>query len=106
MKKTNLIILLLSVAVFIGALFYAFRDTTVSDGRELYKAYLRKYMKDPTSLVIYNEVYERNGYEIKWTIDYGGRNGFGGMSRETLEATTTLNYITTEEGIFSKDQLK
>lgn len=81
-------------------------ENPVSTGRSLYKAYLKRFMKDPSSLVIYNESYIKNGYEIKWTIDYGGKNGFGGMTRETLEVKTLNGIIFTENGVYTLKDLK
>lgn len=99
MKK---ILFLLAIAFSLAGC----EDKGISTGRSLYKAYLKKFMKDPSSLVIYNESYTKEGYRIYWTIDYGGRNGFGGMTRETLEVETLNGIIFTENGTYKLSDLR
>jgi len=48
-----------------------------------YKKYLKNILKDPESLVIYSEVVEsRKNGAVYMKVEYGARNGYGGMGRE------------------------
>ena len=48
-----------------------------------YKKYLKNILKDPKSLVIYNEVVEhRKNGAVYIKVEYGAKNGYGGMGRE------------------------
>ena len=47
-----------------------------------YKKYLKNILKDPESLVIYNEVIEfRKNETVYMKVEYGAKNGYGGMGR-------------------------
>lgn len=97
----NFILILITVFTLVGC-----EDSHVSKGRKLYKAYLHKHMKDASSLIIYNESYEKDGYKIKWTVDFGGKNSFGGMNRETMKFETINGIIFTEDGAYKLENLK
>jgi len=62
----------------------------VSDGRTACIAYLKKILRDPESLVIYSEKYEKpaDGGGIEWYLDCGAKNGHGGMDRFDKHITT------------------
>jgi len=80
----------------------------VSDGRELYKLYFQKTLRDPESLKIYNEKYEVDGkgIEVSWTIDYGAKNGYGAMDRATKEFTTIGDMLFVDNHYISKESLQ
>lgn len=79
-------------------------DSQVSNGRKLWKAYLNTFAKDPSSIVIYNESYTKDGM-IEWTIDYGGKNSYGGMTRSTLKCRTASKYLFVDDEVFTKEEL-
>lgn len=65
-------------------------DDSVSRGRQMYKAYFQKTLKDPKSFKVYSEKYIEKDKEgnVKWELDYGAKNSFGGMVRESIEFST------------------
>lgn len=67
-------------------------STHVRQGRESYMKYLKKVLRDPNSLTIYNEKYtvDENGTHVKWEVDFGAKNGMGGMVREEIEFETSF----------------
>lgn len=61
----------------------------VSKGRRLYEMYFEKVLKDPQSFVVYKEKFEiEDEVKVNWEIEYGARNGFGGMVREVVKFST------------------
>lgn len=68
---------------------YSCENGNVTHGRELYEMYFKKVLKDPESFTVYKEEYRiEESIKVEWVIDYGAKNGFGGMERETVEFTT------------------
>jgi len=70
-------------------LFFAFscRNSKENAAIDLCKEYLGKILKDPSSLKVYNATATTDSeYGTEWnvTLDYGAKNGFGGMDRETM----------------------
>lgn len=63
--------------------------SSVKEGRELYMLYFEKTFKDPSSIKIYSEKYEQDGATVRWTLDVGGKNSYGGMVRKTMKIETT-----------------
>lgn len=100
MKRIFLI--LISALALVGC-----EPSDVSSGRKLWKAYLNKYLKDPSSLVIHNEEYSitNNGHTVEWIIDYGAKNGFGGMGRETLKCETIHGSLFVNGELYKKYDL-
>ena len=76
--------------LLIFPLLIACEPSSVDVGREAYEKYFKSTLKDPESFKVYSEKYEvaPDGYKIKWKIDYGAKNGFGGMVREKAEFYT------------------
>lgn len=75
--------------LFVLSLFFiacSSEPDVVKSGRNSYKQYFEKVLKDPSSLVIYNESYELtdDGTHVHFTVDYGAKNSFGGMERKTI----------------------
>lgn len=71
----------------------------VYNGRRAYKSYFREHLKDPNSLVIYNEkIIERKGTRITFEVDMGSRNSYGGMARETYVFETVQDDVITVNG--------
>jgi hypothetical protein len=64
--------------------------TDESKGRSAYKDYLSKNLKDPNSLIIYNEEVSKSGSQglIFFYVDYGAKNELGGMGREKIKFET------------------
>ena len=62
--------------------------SSVKEGRELYMMYFEKISKDPSSIKIYSEKYEIDGSTVRWTLDVGGKNSYGGMMRKTMKIET------------------
>lgn len=86
MKKVSFY--LVGLVIVISAISCSLEGNKVAEGRELYKLYFKKVLKDPESLKIYEEEYANLGNYVIWTIDYGARNSLGGMVRETIEIET------------------
>lgn len=85
MKK----LLLISLAVLMAVLT-ACESRSVSNGRIAYENYFKQHLKDPASFTVYSETYQEDGkFNVKWTLDYGAKNSFGGMVRKTVKFTTT-----------------
>lgn len=91
MKKVSFY--LVGLVIAISAISCRFEAKSVTEGRELYKLYFRKTLKDPESLKIYKEEYVNFGISILWTIDYGARNSLGGMIRETVKIETYTDKV-------------
>lgn len=69
-------------------------DEAVQSGRKAYQEHFREVLKDPESFTVYSESYTKeNKYTVCWTLDYGARNSFGGMVRETVKFKTCGNEI-------------
>lgn len=74
--------------------------------------YFEKTFKDPSSIKVYSEEYtvSENGKagEVKWTLDVGGKNSFGGMVRHTFHLTTYDSFIRNEDSgeMILKSKLK
>lgn len=92
MKKFTPIILL----VFF--LFISCEPKLVKEGREVYREYLSKNLKDPNSLKIYNESYYlpngEDGIVSEFTVDYGATNSYGAMVRDELKFKIVAKKIT------------
>lgn len=92
MKKFVPIILL----VFF--LFISCEPKLVKEGREVYREYLSKNLKDPNSLKIYNESYYlpngKDGIISEFTVDYGATNSYGAMVRDELKFKIVAKKIT------------
>lgn len=86
MKKT--LFYLAGLVIMMSTISCSFEAKVITEGRELYKLYFKKTLKDPESLKIYDEKYNNSGYYVTWTIDYGAKNSLGGMVRETIEIKT------------------
>ena len=71
------------VLITLAILLCACEESEVSNGRKTYKEYFQKTLKDPNSLIIYSEKYEKTIYGITWTLDVGAKNSYGGMIRNT-----------------------
>ncbi len=98
MKK----ILLLFASILI---FCSCENRYVRDGRSMYEAYFDKVLKDPSSLKIYNESYTVDGVSVKWTIDYGAKNSFGAMDRQTIEFKTNPSILEVNGELYTREEL-
>lgn len=98
MKK---ILLLFIMIVFLCSC----ENRYVSDGRSMYEAYFEKVLKDPSSLKIYNESYTVDGVSVKWVIDYGAKNSFGAMNRETIEFETNPSMLEVNGKFYTREEL-
>ena len=78
------------VAVFFAVNYESDEALTLRLGRESYNKMFQKSLKDPSSLVIYEERYsfDEDG-SVHWVLDVGARNGFGGMARKTYKLRTS-----------------
>lgn len=77
------------LSIFIlASLLCSCEPTSVKEGRELYMLYIRKVAKDPNGVKVYSEKYEIDGSTVRWTLDVGGKNSYGGMSRKTMKIET------------------
>lgn len=91
MKKV--LFYLIGLVIAISAISCSFEAEIITEGRELYKLYFKKTLKDPESLKIYEEKYSNSGYYVTWTINYGARNSMGGMTRETIKIETYTDKV-------------
>ena len=87
-------------------LFVACESESVLKGRNVYKAYFKKNLKDPESFVVYSEKYKENGAEVEWEVDYGAKNEYGGMNRKTLRFSTIGNTIWVDGWSYDLKDLK
>jgi hypothetical protein len=73
-------------------------DSAVANGRKLYEKHYREVLKDPESFKVYSEQYTKiDEYTVSWTLDYGAKNSFGGMVRETAKFKTCGSSIFFDE---------
>lgn len=90
MKKIITFSILFTLILFLTSC----EDHRLRNGREMYMLYLNKTLKDPESLKIYSEKYTFiNDVTVEWVVDYGAKNSFGGMVRNTLECETLAGVI-------------
>lgn len=83
-------------ALFIPVLFFLF--SSCNDNKSAYIKYLKSNLKDPESLVIYKEeIVDKKDKTVIVKVDYGAKNSYGGMERETY-------YFRIIDGIVSKAQ--
>lgn len=76
-----------------GLLFASCEPLQVRQGRRVYKAYFNYTLKDPSSLVIYDEDYTLDGdSQVIWEINYGAKNSYGAMVRSEIKFSTISNY--------------
>lgn len=104
-------VFIMFVCLFVVSILSSCEQTSVKQGRDLYKAYFHKMLKDPNSFVVYDEKYEvspDSKYKVEWTLDYGAKNGWGAMDREVVEFTTVGdNLISFKHGrIYDKEDLE
>lgn len=85
--------------------FCSCENRYVSDGRSMYEAYFDKILKDPSSLKIYNESYVVDGVSVKWVIDYGAKNSFGAMDRQTIEIKTNPSMLEVNGTLYTREEL-
>lgn len=71
----------------------------------MYEAYFNKILKDPSSLKIYNESYTVDGVSVKWIIDYGAKNSFGTMDRQTVKIETNPSMLEINGNLYTRKEL-
>lgn len=99
MKK---VVLLLLAALTLCAC----QPRSVTEGKRAWTKYLKKVLKDPESLKIYSEEYEElNDHTVRWTIDYGAKNSYGGMDRKTIVVETTYATLKINGNLIDTDDL-
>ena len=82
------------IIILSSLLLAACEPASVTSGRRTYELYFRKVLKDPDSFKVYDEMVEPiDDHSAMWTIDYGARNGYGGMVRRTVTFKTTAGLI-------------
>lgn len=95
------IVIVILLAVVFGGDFSCTGSNWVSQGREAYQGYFKDNLRDPESLVVYDESYtEYEGDSVVWHVEYGARNGFGGMNR------TRMKFVTIGSTVISADEEK
>lgn len=77
-------------------------DAKISSGRELYYMYFKEMLRDPSSFVVYKETFSKNGAEVEWKIEYGAKNGFGGMVKEEAEFSTIGDALYIDGSMYEK----
>ncbi|SHF86183.1 hypothetical protein [Pedobacter caeni] len=83
--KKQLLMLLFATSILFGC-----EASSIKNGRIAYKKYFNKVLKDPHSLVIYNERAEEWGpAKAKFDLDYGAKNELGGTVRRVITVYTT-----------------
>ncbi|MCM1438971.1 MAG: hypothetical protein NC131_07140 [Roseburia sp.] len=77
-------------AIVMMCMMSACESKNVTQGRELYRAYLYKTAIVPDELKIYDEsfVESENGLTVKWTVDVGGITRGGQHFRRTMHFET------------------
>ncbi|MGQ1934983.1 hypothetical protein ACT4RV_03695 [Ornithobacterium rhinotracheale] len=88
MKKLFLLLVIVSFGLSLTAC-----NSDITNGRKSYMKYFEYTLKDPESLKIYNEKVDKKGnHTYEFIVDYGAKNGYGGLTRETMR-------FVTEEGV-------
>lgn len=100
----NLILILITTLSLVGC---KFEKQYIKESREMWMAYFHKVLKDPNSLVIYEEKCNDIGIDVvEWEIEYGAKNGFGGMVRETEKFKTIGDLLLVGEyGTYKKEDI-
>lgn len=100
----KLILILIAALTLVGC---EFEKAYIKESREMWKAYFQITLKDPNSLVIYDEKCLDEGYQcVEWEINYGAKNGFGGMVRETIKFKTIGDLLLVGDyGTYKKEDL-
>ena len=81
--------LLLSLLAIMSLALTSCEDSAVANGRKLYQKHFKEVLKDPESFTVYSEQFTKvDEYTVSWTLDYGAKNSFGGMVRETAKFRT------------------
>lgn len=64
-------------------------NTREQRAKDAVKTYLKKTLRDPESLKIYSIETQKKDNDVTYivTVDYGAKNGFGGMERKTDQFT-------------------
>ena len=79
MKRILLLLLGLIFILVVGC------SSNLKNGRDAYKNYFKDVLKDPKSLIIYKETILENGDDfVKFEVEYGAKNSFGGYVRNTM----------------------
>jgi len=88
--------------------FVCFTFVSCDKNLEAVKIYLGQTLKDPNSVVIYSKqvVFDNSGVTIL-KVDYGAKNGYGGMVRSTyyFKIIDEVVYDSTEETIYLNDEM-
>ncbi len=86
----SILLILLSVVTLTGC-----ESSTESKGRKLYKEYMFKTLKNPSSFTVLEEIYEKDDsdYRVAWYLDYTATNSYGGVLRERTYLITTNNTL-------------
>ena len=64
-----------------------------TEAKEKLKTHIKSTLKDPNSFQVYSQEVEKEGHVFIITIDYGAKNGFGGMVRVTERYSVVGNYV-------------
>jgi hypothetical protein len=65
-------------------LMAACEPSRIKESRKMYREYIKSTLKDPNSLVFYEEKLikeHKSSGEIEFRVDYGARNSYGAMAR-------------------------
>lgn len=86
-------------------LFCSCGQSDVYQGRKVYKAYFQKHLKDPESFKVYEEKYEvLDEHTVRWTLDYGAKNSWGAMERETVTFETCFSMLIKDGEIWNMNK--
>ena len=99
MRKRYVFITLISFTSF----FTSCKDKKETGAITLCKEYLQKNLQDPESLKIYEvKASSKDEHGVSWEVflDYGAKNGFGGMNRNTVSFQIIGDAITRVDGKF------
>ena len=79
----------IAILVLFFAFVYKPTPSQVDKGRDAYERYFNSSLRDPDSFVLYDESYtEYDEDSVVWEIEYGARNGFGGLNRSKVHIVT------------------
>ena len=84
-------------------LMAACEPSRIKESRKMYREYIKSTLKDPNSLVFYEEKLikeHKSSGEIEFYVDYGAKNSYGAMARMSHDV-----YVNVKEDYLIIDKL-
>ena len=87
---------LLIVALILSVVMLSCESSNIRTARKMYREYIKSTLKDPHSLVYYEETLvneHRGSGEIEFYVDYGAKNSYGAMARMSHDVYVNVKRI-------------